>query len=36
MSQDSDLVNTLYYGDNLFIMREFIPEAMFEDGLLEK
>jgi len=26
MPEDINLVNKLYYGDNLFIMREFIPD----------
>ena len=26
MPEDLNLVNKLYYGDNLFIMREFIPD----------
>jgi site-specific DNA-methyltransferase (adenine-specific) len=26
MSEDLNLVNKLYYGDNLFIMREYIPD----------
>jgi hypothetical protein len=33
MPEDLNLVNKLYYGDKLIIMRKFIPDECVDHGL---